>query len=155
MKKIRIEIATLDSIRELAILHRELRNTENNYDSNLNEIENGKDRESKFRDFLLRERTICYIARLDDEFIGYVSGYIADDLTVYKEPVGELAAIVVVQRCRNHGIGEQLLKQFEKWCVGNGAKYIRLSVFYNNHKAISMYKKNGYGEYTIDLRKKI
>jgi len=155
MEQFKIEIATLDDVEELAILHIQLRKTEKKYDSNLIEVENIKDREAKFCEFLSKDKAVCYIARLEGKSVGYLSGYIIDEPSVYQEIVARLNEIVVDEKYRGKGIGQKLILQFEKWCTDNMVKYINLSAFNDNENAMSVYRKIGFEDYSVGLIKKI
>lgn len=62
----------------------------------------------------------------------------------------EVSNIVVRKDYRNFGIGQQLLNQTFEYASSKGKNLITLEVNENNHKAYSLYLKNGF----IEIRRR-
>ena len=75
------------------------------------------ERALQWRDWLTRD-TRVYIADLDGEIVGFISG------GAIREPVqtydAELYAIYLLEQAQRQGIGTALLKELAKWLLGKG-----------------------------------
>ena len=58
-----------------------------------------------------------------------------------------LSRLIVKKECRNHGIGQKLLKYMIALCEKKGYKQITVGVDTNNENAIHIYKKFGFEIY--------
>lgn len=96
------------------------------------------------------------IAELDDEVAGYVSLFQTvprgspDDADETHALVSELC---VLERFRGRGVGTALLAAAERLAIEAGATNLRLSVVFDNDGARRLYKRFGFEDITVLMRK--
>lgn len=106
--------------------------------------------------YIASRKKMFFVAEIDKRIVGYVNGYIVENSSVYyKEPVAYLDCLCVDEAVRKQGIGKKLIDEFSNVVKKKGAKYIKLNAFENNTPAVSLYKKEGFEEYSIYYMKKI
>ena len=66
-----------------------------------------------------------------------------------------LDCLCVDKASRKQGIGKKLIDEFSSIVKKKGTKYVKLNAFENNTPAVSLYKKEGFEEYSIYYMKKI
>ena len=91
----------------------------------------------------------CYLAVSNNKAVGLIMGTIIKfdeyDYLDYKCPKeGEITELIISQKIRSKGIGQQLMKKMEDYFKSVGCKYILVDVFAYNKNAINFYNKNGY-----------
>lgn len=84
--------------------------------------------------------TACYDGNV---FLGCIALYAND----YKEHIGYLTYIAVVEHMIDKGIGKCLLKECERIAFEEKMKFLKLEVKRENLRAINFYVKQGY--YTV------
>ena len=62
------------------------------------------------------------------------------------EEHGHIGDVIVAPEGEGRGIGSMLIAQGEEWARSQGYRWLRLSVFAENHRAREVYKRLGYGE---------
>lgn len=67
----------------------------------------------------------------------------------------EVLSLFVEEKYRNNRIGPMLIDEFEKWAKSKNADQIKIEPYFNNVKAIKFYKREGYKDYVVMLRKKL
>ncbi|MFC1600187.1 GNAT family N-acetyltransferase [Patescibacteria group bacterium] len=92
----------------------------------------------------------------EDKPVGFLIGeyYKA---TAYKRIKldSEVLSLFVEEKYRNNKIGPMLLDEFERWARVKKCDQIKLEPYYNNEKAIKFYKREGYKDYVVMLKKKL
>lgn len=78
----------------------------------------------------------------DEEIVGYICMYVALD-------EGEITNVAVAGRCRQKGIGRQLMSAVFEEAAVHGVNRIVLEVRISNMAAIGLYKKMGFVELGI------
>lgn len=91
----------------------------------------------------------CYLAIENDKVLGLIMGiifkYDVTDYLDYKCPKsGYITELIVTNKIRNKGVGQQLMNQLELYFKNKGCKYILVDVFAYNTKGINFYNKKGY-----------
>ena len=91
----------------------------------------------------------CYLAIENDKAVGLIMGIIKkfddNDYLDYKCPKeGEITELIVTNKIRNNGIGQELMNIMEEYFKSVGCEYILVDVFAYNKKGISFYDKQGY-----------
>ena len=91
----------------------------------------------------------CYLVVDGDVCVGLIMGIIIEfdenDYLDYKCPKeGEITELIVSSKCRNKGLGKQLMQKMEDYFKEMDCEYILVDVFAYNEKAIKFYDKNGY-----------
>lgn len=138
-------------------LTEELYKAELPFDKNLNPhyYTNQKAKDDLQKLISARKRTVL-VAEENDNLVGFVDGYIIiEKEEVYIEKVAYLDHLCVSKKHRERGIGGTLIDEFTKIMKEKGAKYIKLNAFENNIPAVSLYKKEGFKEYSVYYMKEI
>lgn len=91
----------------------------------------------------------CYLAVEDSKAIGLIMGcifpYDKYDYLDYKCPKrGEITELIVANKIRSKGIGQELMNKMEEYFKSVGCEYVIVDVFAYNEKAINFYNKKGY-----------
>jgi len=91
----------------------------------------------------------CFLAIENDKAIGLIMGYIRTydeyDYLDYKCPKsGEISELIVTNKIRSKGIGQQLMNRMEQYFKSEGCEYIFVDVFAYNEIAKNFYSKNDY-----------
>lgn len=91
----------------------------------------------------------CYLAIENDKAIGLIMGIIKkfdeNDYLDYKCPKeGEIIELIVTNKIRSNGIGQELMNKMEEYFKSVGCEYILVDVFAYNKKGIDFYDKQGY-----------
>ncbi|WP_435362113.1 GNAT family N-acetyltransferase [Haloarchaeobius sp. DFWS5] len=86
-----------------------------------------------------RDEGAYFVAELDDEIVGYLSGTKADE-----DGVSILDAIYVDPDHWGDGVGTALLEAFESTCVEWGRPVLEFHVLAENDVGRSFYRKHGY-----------
>ena len=96
-------------------------------------------------DTFYENSNVCILlAQIDNQFVGYLYGYMIDIGDAYLNKKAKLDAMFVDEKYRNNKVGESLIKEFKLWASKHQAKYIELTVLNENKKAIKLYEKNGF-----------
>lgn len=91
----------------------------------------------------------CYLAIENDKAVGLIMGIIKkfeeNDYLDYKCPKeGKITELIVTNKIRSNGIGQELMNKMEEYFKSVGCEYILVDVFAYNKKGISFYDKLGY-----------
>lgn len=91
----------------------------------------------------------CFLAVENNKAIGLIMGYIRRydeyDYLDYKCPKsGEISELIVTNKTRSKGIGQQLINKMENYFKNMGCEYIYVDVFSYNEIAKNFYSKNNY-----------
>lgn len=83
------------------------------------------------------------VRRADQHPLGFV--YVGSFVDFFTgEQHGHIKDIVVVKEGEGQGVGRRLLAAAEEWSRSRGHRFITLSVFPNNRRALEVYERNGY-----------
>ena len=124
----------------------------------------GKDYREKMIDIDLKEvndnEGICFLAVEKNKAIGLIMGTIPPyeevDYLDYKCPKrGEITELVISNKVRSNGIGQELMKKMEEYFLSKKCEYILIDVFAYNKNAIDFYDKQGYHNRMHTVIKKI
>ena len=90
----------------------------------------------------------CYLAIENGKAIGLIMGIIKkfddNDYLDYKCPKeGEITELIVSNKIRSNGIGQELMNKMEEYFKSVGCEYILVDVFAYNKKGIEFYDKQG------------
>jgi ribosomal protein S18 acetylase RimI-like enzyme len=67
----------------------------------------------------------------------------------------EILSLYVDEKYQNNRIGPKLIDEFERWAKVKKCDQIKLEPYFNNVRAIKFYKREGYKDYVVMLRKKL
>ncbi len=96
----------------------------------------------------------CLVAYSGNQPVGYVALSVKD-FGYRKSKYIEVENIGVDPNYRSQGIGKLLIDSAGKWAKEQGATKLWVSAYWNNKKAISFYKDNGFYESGLELDKKL
>lgn len=98
-----------------------------------------------------------FVAKSNGQIVGFASLSIVnknDELIVKKVDTVYISDMSVLPEYRNMGIGRKLLDKANEFAKEKGIKYIKLIVFADNIKAMSLYEKKGFKNYEVTMLKK-
>ncbi len=114
---------------------------------------------SELRTELNRNRGVLLIAETNDQFIGFLTGYVeqAGDILVAPEfdRSAYISDIFVHPNSRRLGVARTLICEFEERMGQLGLTWATISVKSRNIQALNTYLDSGFEEYEIILAKKI
>ncbi len=153
---INIRKAKKDDFNGILKLAEELYRTEVPFDKNLNKnYYNNQKAKDTLKKSILSRKKIHLVAIDNNDIIGYIDGYILDKEEVYIQKVAYLDHLCVSPNYRKQGIGKLLMDEFTEIMKKQDVKFIKLNAFENNISAVSLYKKEGFKEYSIYYMKEI
>lgn len=102
----------------------------------------------------------CYLAVENNKAIGLIMGcifpYDEYDYLDYKCPKrGEITELIVTNKIRSKGIGQELINKMEEYFKSVGCEYVIVDVFAYNDIGKSFYNKKNYHTRMETLIKKI
>ena len=91
----------------------------------------------------------CYLAIENDKAIGLIMGTIPQyeeyDYLDYKCPKrGEITELIVTNKIRSKGIGQELINKMEEYFKSAKCEYVIVDVFAYNEIGNNFYNKKGY-----------
>ncbi|MCP3682760.1 MAG: GNAT family N-acetyltransferase [bacterium] len=97
------------------------------------------------------------IAYFNGEVAGYTLFFLKDEIPLYRhiKKYGYIADLYVIKRFRKKKIGSELIKEAIGWFRKKKMKHIAVGTFCDNKFARFVYKKKGFFEYKIELRKEL
>ena len=102
----------------------------------------------------------CYLAIENNKTIGLIMGcifpYDENDYLDYKCPKrGEITELIVTQKTRSKGIGQELINKMENYFKSVGCEYVIVDVFAYNDIGKNFYTKKNYHTRMETMIKKI
>ena len=102
----------------------------------------------------------CYLAIENDKAIGLIMGTIPQyeeyDYLDYKCPKrGEITELIVTNKIRSKGIGQELINKMEEYFKSVGCEYVIVDVFAYNDIGKNFYNKKDYHARMETMIKKI
>ena len=94
------------------------------------------------------------LARIADEAVGFALVRVVPTV-LYADPHAELTELYVLEEFRHRGIASGLIAFAEQVAVQKGAQSILVQTGHDNVPALALYKKYGFEEYDITLKKKL
>ncbi len=94
---------------------------------------------------------------LDEEKpVAFICGFLKNMKgTLVYESVAKIDAIYIKEEYRGKGIATNLINEFISWCKNKNIKEIDIGVFLANEKAYKLYKKLGFVDNIMYLKKEI
>jgi len=155
--EINIKRATLNDLKTIQTLNDKLFKfeMENRLDSYVETWPFSNNAEDYFNNLI--ENQFVAIAECDNNVAGYLAGSIYQDETYscYEGITAELENMFVEENYRKYGVGSRLIEHFNDYCKMNDVKRIIVTASFGNNDAINFYKKNGFNDYNIQLRKEL
>lgn len=94
------------------------------------------------------------LAKVADEVVGFALVRVVPSV-LYSTPHAELTELYVMDEFRQQGIASDLIAFAEQVAAQKGARSILVQTGDDNVPALALYKKHGYEEYDIVLKKEI
>ena len=91
----------------------------------------------------LNENSVIYIAFINNKVVGYIYGYVAEDILV-KEKTAKLDALYVIEEYRGNKIASKLIEEYKNWCFSKEVKYIEVTAWNDNIDATKIYLKQDF-----------
>ena len=102
------------------------------------------------------KNAMVYIAEINGKIAGYSLAIIRKNIPIHKiKKAGEIVDLFVKKEFRGLGISSKFKDEIIKWFKKKGIEEISLKVYPNNKPAYPIYKKWGFIDYQIEMRKKI
>lgn len=103
---------------------------------------------------LKSKKVILFIALDKGKAVGFIGGEIEKAYTFWRfKEAGYLFQLYVIPSYRRRGVGKELTKTILNWFKKRKIKWIKLHVYANNPRAHSLYKKLGFKDFMIELKK--
>lgn len=83
-----------------------------------------------------------FVAEANGSMAGWMHVFVRPSLTT--ESSAELAALVVDERSRSHGIGQALIVEAERWAIERGCRMVTLRSNVKRLRAHAFYERLGY-----------
>ena len=98
-----------------------------------------------------------YVARIGDSVVGYAAVKIRDfDWSgMVRRKVMFVDEVCVEQTFRNHGIGQEMMKEIRILAKAFGCTDLQLNVNAHNDPAVGFYQKCGFMIRSIDMQRKV
>ncbi len=96
------------------------------------------------------------IAEENGKIFGYIRG-VVETAPEYIKPkkIGVVFDAFVENSSRESGIGKQLFEELKKWFAAKKVKYVELSVDARNFAGIAFWKKLGFSDYKLRMRREL
>ena len=105
-----------------------------------------------FKDHISKDDCFVVVALIDDEIVGYLCGGLTKAEIYRKLPLtAEVENTFVIEKYRSKGVGTKLYNNFLEWCKKKKVGKIRVQATAQNEKAINLYRRNGFKDYTLIL----
>lgn len=158
MNNLSIRKALITDLEIIQKLNQKLCVKENKeYDSTINSNYSfTKEGEEYFKSRIEETDSFVLIVEENKHYIGYLVGAIVISENYRNiSKIAEVENMYIDNDFQGKGIGSELIKQFEDWCVKNNVKRIRYVASAKNNEAIKFYKKTGAEELNVILEKKL
>lgn len=99
----------------------------------------------------LIKNNFVYVAKIDNNIIGYLAGSIHNINECFTERFAEIENMYIENQYRRLKIGSRLILKFKEWCRENKIAYIKVSAWSQNIEAINFYKNNDFTDYEKTL----
>ncbi|WP_436322434.1 N-acetyltransferase family protein [Vibrio cidicii] len=98
---------------------------------------------------------LVFVAKRDEEVIGFVSGHFCELISTVSQPLpmGSVDELFVVNAYRHQGIAQTLLQKIEQTFTDYGVSQVFVEVWHFNQSAIALYQKSGFQHHIHWLRK--
>lgn len=99
---------------------------------------------------------IVYLVLNENEIVGYALVFVKDEIPIYRcRKLGYISDLYVKDGFRKQGISTELKNKSIAWLKNKGLKCVVVPLYPANKFAHSIYKKWGFFDYKIEMRKKI
>ncbi|MFA7243919.1 MAG: GNAT family N-acetyltransferase [Patescibacteria group bacterium] len=154
--KHRIQKATIEDLPEVQRLRKKLFEYEKDqFDNRLNTKWSYEEKGiEKLTERIKSPDDIVLLVEKESKNIGILIGSTWADPTIKDHKlVAELSSLYIDEGFRGEGIGSELIEKCIAWAKEKGAERLTLNVAAVNDAALSLYKKYGFNDYYMKLKK--
>ncbi len=157
IRDVKIEEASTENLTELAGLQKAYMQYHKNLDRYFSFKENISELWTEWAEKLLEdENQVVYCAFMEGKIVGYVTGHIAKRPPVYEiEEIGQIGDVFVQPEHRGHGIFTALLEKVVNWIGEKGMTYVEHAVASSNELGRDVWKKKGFEDFMVFIRKEL
>lgn len=107
-----------------------------------------EEEKEELNEILLNPNQVCYLAKEDEEYIGFVHSAIRNDYVEGAEslPIAYIEALFVKKEYQNKGIARKLISLVEEWAKLKKLNQIASDTPVTNVSSIDFHKKIGFTE---------
>ncbi len=92
----------------------------------------------------------AWVAEVDGTLGGFIDVFVFPDVA-HGSKMGLISNLVVDERCRGRGLGEELLQEAIHYCRDEGAAELHVWTGFDNKPAIGLYKRVGFVDRSLLL----
>jgi len=150
-----IRKATMQDFEEVLKIKLESKQEERSINKELKPVEEVKEYYKGYlRNDLSRDWRAIFIAIENNKVIGLITGKIYRTLKIAGyERCGYISNLYVKEEFRKKGIAEKLVEEATAWFKRKGAVKISLEIYEINDKAVNLYHKLGFKNYSVKMKK--
>jgi ribosomal protein S18 acetylase RimI-like enzyme len=156
---VKIRKATPHDIEGILKLKLRLKSQDIKTDPYLRPIDEVRDVYKKYliHDLKMREiDRIVLVAVEDRKIIAYIRGTLTKTLHVLNVKLrGVIDNLYVEEKYRRKGVAKNLIEELMKWFKGKNVDVMTVHVYPLNSKAIALYKKLGFKEYSLNMNRRL
>lgn len=151
-----IRIATKNDLYAILKMASKMIDYHNSLDNYYKSSEEFKNLESSLEGDLDDKDVALLVAEENGKILGYIRG-VVEAAPEYIKPkkIGVVYDAFVENSQREGGIGKQLFEDLKKWFTTKKVKHLELSVDARNSSGIAFWKKLGFSDYKLRLRKEL
>ena len=150
-----IRHARIDEVKILQDLNDEVLKDNRKYDPDLlmdwAQSDKGK---AYFTNLVNNPKACCLVAEENSKLVGYIAAA-PKDFGYRKSKYLEIGDMGVNPENRSKGIGTQLVKKCLAWAKKQRYQKVYVNSYFENSKAVSFYKSNGFSEIDVSLEREI
>jgi len=152
-----IKRATIDDFDQIKGIKLAAKASERRYNKLLKPIQQTRKKYfSYLRKDLSDEDRAVFIAMDRDKPVGIITGRIYTTLLIRRLPrKGHISNLFVVPGHRKKGLASRLVKELLDWFKSKKIKDVRLGVHLRNGPALKMFRKLGFQEYAIEMKRSL
>ena len=99
---------------------------------------------------------IVLVAVEDRKIIAYIRGTLTKTLHVLNVKLREVIGnLYVEEKYRRKGVAKNLIEELIRWFKGKNVDVMTVHVYLLNSKAIALYKKFGFKEYSLNMNRRL
>ncbi len=153
-----LKVASKETIKTIIDIWEEVINWHSEFDDDFTLDKDGRTNFSFMISKAVHDSSqIVYIARRNNEIIGFLFGYVKKHSGFFKKRIiAHISDIAVIKPLRRAGVGSALMARFEnEFAKNNNANELSLYVHSLNKEGVDFYDKLGYVVKLFSMRKKI
>jgi ribosomal protein S18 acetylase RimI-like enzyme len=109
----------------------------------------------KFMDWFINQKHKRLLVVEDEHIVGYIFGYVEKIPDKKMTKAGHIGSFFVSNKYRRKGVGKELYNSLVDWFREQKCDHLEIDVHHGNTKTLSMYKRWGFKETLIKLKKKL